>query len=352
MNLLSIIDRIYENSHFGIILSVSILVLFVLFIIVLILGIKDSKKEKKVKKTEIEEEVKDITFDLPPELETIKEDVTFEMPALTQNLENFKKNLEEEIQKEEMAEVRKTSGLILPKEKKTIKILDLEKIEDTRITPIKENRDSKEESSVLPAKTQNNRATESKKTEFSYSTHNPKILEEKLFTKNKTNTEIPIIKEGLKPTKEPIEIGIVKEIKSPLENKNSKNNQTIQGNRGEQNNNSSKNNLNSNSSLHTNANNKNNSSTNNQIKQPAKTIPLNSTSNSANNNMTMQVTNSQKNISVNQDQPNKQSIQTNVQKKQSNSNFNIQVESKNVSDKIKKVNSTAETGTYSNDDDF
>lgn len=346
MNLLSIIDRIYENSHFGIILSVSILVLFVLFIIVLILGIKDSKKEKKVKKTEIEEEVKDITFDLPPELETIKEDVTFEMPALTQNLENFKKNLEEEIQKEEMAEVRKTSGLILPKEKKTIKILDLEKIEDTRITPIKENRDSKEESSVLPAKTQNNRATESKKTEFSYSTHNPKVLEEKLFTKNKTNTEIPIIKEGLKPTRGPIEIGRIKEIKSPLENKNSKNNQTIQGNKGEQNNNSSKNNLNSNSSLHTNANNKNNSSTSNQIKQPA--IPLNSTS----NNMTMPVTNSQKNISVNQDQPNKQSIQTNVQKKQSNSNFNIQVESKNVSDEIKKVNSTVETGTYSNDDDF
>lgn len=346
MNLLSIIDRIYENSHFGIILSVSILVLFVLFIIVLILGIKDSKKEKKVKKTEIEEEVKDITFDLPPELETIKEDVTFEMPALTQNLENFKKNLEEEIQKEEMAEVRKTSGLILPKEKKTIKILDLEKIEDTRITPIKENRDSKEESSVLPAKTQNNRATESKKPEFSYSTHNPKILEEKLFTKNKTNTEIPIIKEGLKPTREPIEIGRIKEIKSPLENKNSKNNQTIQGNKGEQNNNSSKNNLNSNSSLHTNANNKNNSSTSNQIKQPA--IPLNSTS----NNMTMPVTNSPKNISLNQDQPNKQSIQTNVQKKQSNSNFNIQVESKNVSDEIKKVNSTVETGTYSNDDDF
>ena len=40
---------------------------------------------------------------MPPEDEQIeiKEDVTFEMTSLTENLENFKKSLEEEIEKED-----------------------------------------------------------------------------------------------------------------------------------------------------------------------------------------------------------------------------------------------------------
>jgi len=138
MKVLNIIDKIYENSHFSTFLVYAIIGLVVLFILVLILGIRDSKKSKEIK-VEKEEDVKDITFSLTEELDNIKEDVTFEMPSLTQNLENFKRSLEAEIQKEDIAEVRKTSGLILPKVAKQTKILDLEKIEDTSILPLQEN---------------------------------------------------------------------------------------------------------------------------------------------------------------------------------------------------------------------
>ena len=79
--------------------------------------------------------LKDITFNMPEKQDNIKEDVTFEMPVLTKNLENFKKNLEEEIQNEEIAEVRKTSGIIKHKEPKATKILDINAIEDTSIIP-------------------------------------------------------------------------------------------------------------------------------------------------------------------------------------------------------------------------
>lgn len=212
MNILSIIDKIYENSHFGTLLTISIISLIALFIIVYILGLRDKKKQNQVKK-EVEEEVKDITFDIPSELDNIKEDVTFEMPSLTQNLENFKKTLEEEIQKEDMAEVRKTSGLILPKEKKATKILDLEEIEDTSILPMKETREV-EKSNELDKK----EVMEIPKYNVTYE-NRKRELEEKLFNKENNVEKIPIIKEGLKPTSEKIEVEIIKEIKEEIPNK-------------------------------------------------------------------------------------------------------------------------------------
>ena len=149
-NILNIIKRIYESNYFPTLLTYSIIFLVLLFIIVLFLGLKDAKKSKEPKKI-VEEETKDITFEQITELDNIKEDVTFEMPVLTKNLENFKKSLEEvkvgksliealeeEIQKEEQFEIRKTSGIIKHKKEfeKTPKVLDKTKIEDTAINPV------------------------------------------------------------------------------------------------------------------------------------------------------------------------------------------------------------------------
>lgn len=220
MNVLSIIDKIYESSRFGTFLTVSIIMLIILFCIVLFLGVKDKKKASN-KKEKIEEEVNDITFDMPAELENIKEDVTFEMPSLTQNLENFKKNLEEEIQKEEMAEVRKTSGLILPKEKKTIKVLDLEKIEDTAILPIKNDlKEEKGSSEKIDENIEEN--VDDAIDDFLNEIGEKKnILEEKIFKKNK-DLEIPILKDGLKSTSSNIEIPIVMEMETAPDDETSK----------------------------------------------------------------------------------------------------------------------------------
>lgn len=137
MLLLNIIDKIYESNNFKTILIAAIILLVLLFIIVLIIGIRDSKKSKEPKVIN-EEDVKDITFDMPKEMENIKEDVTFEMPVLTKNLEEFKKNLEEKIEEEEKIEVRRTNGLSETKEIKPLKILDANEIEDTAIVNLNE----------------------------------------------------------------------------------------------------------------------------------------------------------------------------------------------------------------------
>jgi len=102
MNIFNFIDKIYESKNFKLILLISIILLVVLFLAVLILGLRDAKRSKNPKR-KIDEDLKDITFDMPPEDEQmeIKEDVTFEMTALTENLENFKKSLEEEMEKED-----------------------------------------------------------------------------------------------------------------------------------------------------------------------------------------------------------------------------------------------------------
>ncbi len=134
MEILNIIDKIYESKYFTTCLTFAFVGLIVLFIIVLIIGRRDTKK-RNMSYEEQEEDIKDITFNIPEKQENIKEDVTFEMPVLTKNLENFKKNLEEEIQNEDMAEVRKTSGLVKPKVAKATKILDINAIEDTSILP-------------------------------------------------------------------------------------------------------------------------------------------------------------------------------------------------------------------------
>ena len=132
MDILSIIDKIFENDYFTKILVIAIIILVILFIIVLLLGMKDAKKAKEPKKVK-EEDIKDITFEPKTETPPVKEDVTFEMPVLTKNLEEFKKNFEEEIQKEQDVEVRTTAQSSLSESTKPVKILDINIIEDTAV---------------------------------------------------------------------------------------------------------------------------------------------------------------------------------------------------------------------------
>ncbi len=132
MDILSIIDKIFENDYFTKILVIAIIILVILFIIVLLLGMKDAKKAKEPKKVK-EEDIKDITFEPKTETPPVKEDVTFEMPVLTKNLEEFKKNFEEEIQKEQEVEVRTTAQSSLSESTKPVKILDINIIEDTAV---------------------------------------------------------------------------------------------------------------------------------------------------------------------------------------------------------------------------
>lgn len=134
--ILNIIEKIYGNSNFKKYLIIAFIILVLLLVIVYIIG-KLEYKKKNAPKKDPEDDLKDITFDLPLEATNINEDVTFEMPVLTRNLEEFKKSLEEEIEKEEEIAVRKTSGTKIERETKAIKILDKDVIDDTAIVPLK-----------------------------------------------------------------------------------------------------------------------------------------------------------------------------------------------------------------------
>lgn len=132
--ILNIINDIYEHELFPKVLTISIILLIIMFALVLIIGLRDARKSKEPKK-EVEEDIKDITFDDVTDIDNIKEDVTFEMPNLTKNLEDFKKNLEEEIQKESEIDVEKQNETE-PEEEKPTKILDINEISDTTIIPV------------------------------------------------------------------------------------------------------------------------------------------------------------------------------------------------------------------------
>lgn len=121
---LNIIDKIYSSSYFTTFLVGAIVLLIILFVIVLIMGIKDSKKINQI--VEEEEEPTDITLKPLEELEKdeIKEDVTFEIPSITANLENFKKNLELELQKNNKVETLNNSN-------KQFKVTEVNELEDT-----------------------------------------------------------------------------------------------------------------------------------------------------------------------------------------------------------------------------
>lgn len=134
LNILNIINDIYEHELFPKVLTGAIILLIILFVLILLIGIRDARKTASPKK-EVEEDIKDITFDVVTEKNPIKEDVTFEIPVLTKNLEDFKKNLEEEIQKESEIEIIQNANT-KNKNEKASKILDIGEIEDTSILPV------------------------------------------------------------------------------------------------------------------------------------------------------------------------------------------------------------------------
>ena len=142
MNILNIIDTIYESQWFPTALIISVIILVVLFIIVILLGVKDARKGKEPKRERLQD-LKDVTFDTPSEKEAISEDVTFEIPVLTTNLENFKKSLEAEIEREEKVNVIKETSK--EESKKQTKVLDKATIENTDVVPIISLDDKKEE---------------------------------------------------------------------------------------------------------------------------------------------------------------------------------------------------------------
>jgi len=96
--ILNMFDSIYNNKVIMKTFAITVAVLLVLFFFILLIALIEKKKRLHPKR--IEEELKDISFELPKEEDMVKEDVTFEMPYLTKNLEDYKKNIEEEIQKE------------------------------------------------------------------------------------------------------------------------------------------------------------------------------------------------------------------------------------------------------------
>lgn len=124
IEILNIIDKIYESKYFTTGLISAVIVLVVLFVAVLILGIRDANRLKNPKKKD-EDDIKDITFDVPSDALEVKEDVTFEMPALTKNLEDFKRSLEEEIQREDEETNLRNA--------KPVKITEVKEIENTAV---------------------------------------------------------------------------------------------------------------------------------------------------------------------------------------------------------------------------
>lgn len=130
MKLLNIFEKLYNHPNFNTILLWLIIISIVIFALILFLGLRDKNKEER--ESLKEEELEDITFSEISEEDKIKEDVTFEMPTLTKNLVDFKKNIEEEIEKYENVDVSLETAE-KEEDSKSIKVLDINDIEDTAI---------------------------------------------------------------------------------------------------------------------------------------------------------------------------------------------------------------------------
>ena len=140
MTLESTISSLYNNKTLMNTFLIVVGILLVLFFIILTIALIEKKKRLNPKK--LEEEIKDISFELPKEEDMVKEEVTFEMPYLTKNLEDFKKNIEEELKKENIeAKVIETN--VKPKSKengtKSYKIEGAKELDDDALIIIKDS---------------------------------------------------------------------------------------------------------------------------------------------------------------------------------------------------------------------
>lgn len=131
MKLLNIFEKLYNHPNFNTILLWLIIISIIIFALILFLGLRDKNKEER--ETLKEEEPEDITFTEIDEKDKIKEDVTFEMPTLTKNLVDFKKNIEEEIENSDNVDIVPENNEKVEEDTKSIKVLDINEIEDTAI---------------------------------------------------------------------------------------------------------------------------------------------------------------------------------------------------------------------------
>ena len=131
MKLLNIFEKLYNHPNFNTILLWLIIISIIVFALILFLGLRDKNKEER--EALKEEEPEDITFTEIDEKDKIKEDVTFEMPTLTKNLVDFKKNIEEEIENSDNVDIAPENNEKVEEDTKSIKVLDINEIEDTAI---------------------------------------------------------------------------------------------------------------------------------------------------------------------------------------------------------------------------
>lgn len=129
--MIEFIRRLYTSSNFMKFFIYAFIILVVIFLIILFLGIHDQRKTKR--KLAKEQKKEEITFDNNIVLENnYLNDVTFEIPSLTQNLKDFKKNIEQAMKEEvQDFEIEKIEG---KEDKKQTVILDKESIDSTPIS--------------------------------------------------------------------------------------------------------------------------------------------------------------------------------------------------------------------------
>lgn len=146
MKFIDIMTTIFEYENFATILTATTLGIFLLFIIVLVAGLRDTKKKNEKPVELVKEELEEVTMEELKEDLIIKEEVTLEMPSITKNLEEFKKAIEEEI-KHEDEEVKMEIQLSQDKNSlensKSMKILNINEIENTVITGPKKKEEEK-----------------------------------------------------------------------------------------------------------------------------------------------------------------------------------------------------------------
>ena len=172
MNVLNIIDKVYESKYFTTIIAVATILLTILFVIVLIMGMVDKRRKLHPRKPK-KEEFEKITFEqLNEEDNTIKEEVTFEIPVLTENLENFKKSLEEEMSKDETIDFQEQANDNEAPQKieKSVKIFDINEIEKNELVfpGLKDEKPKQEDKKEIKEEKEKKESNETNETVSTY----------------------------------------------------------------------------------------------------------------------------------------------------------------------------------------
>ena len=133
MKSLNIISTLFNNSNFIKFLTFTFISLIILFFIILFLAYRDKHSENKTKikwyKKFENKNKKDLN-------KKIKEDVTIEMPVISENLKQYKENIEMAISNDNhYDDIKPLIKNIKIKAPKHTRILDIDEIEETKIEP-------------------------------------------------------------------------------------------------------------------------------------------------------------------------------------------------------------------------